>query len=539
MNPLPVAKLLTYASGCCFAARRGIGLLAVGLAVSACAAATTTLPRHHPAAYHYTVNLRRLDAQHRLRVRVDLPPSAAAQATFIMPKLVPGIYGTLNFGQYVTQFAAFDDHNQPLTVTRPDTNSWHIADARRLHHLTYAVRQTWREATQTDKTAYKAAGSSYHADSVFVLNYGSFVGYFDHQPARPYEVKFVRPSGFYGASYLTPLPLTDSTDLVRAPTYPELVDAPVLYARPDTAWLQLGKTRVLLALYDATAPRPYAATLVPTLRRLLTAQQAYLGGKLPVDKYSVLLYRTQGPAGGRLHGEGLEHGHSTLCLAESADRADLNTYVYHVVGHEFFHIITPLGLHSQQIAHFNFRHPVFSQHLWLYEGLTEYETIHVAIREHLETLPEFLAVLSQKAAAMSKFDDTLPLTQLSREAAVRQDQYLNVYQKGALFNLCLDIKLRELSGGKFGTQELTQRLLRRYGAQKSFPDDHFFRVLTHLTYPQLRAFFRTYLEEGHALPLAETLAAVGLTYQPATHQVRVAAHPTAAQLALRRAWIGQ
>ena len=86
---------------------------------------------------------------------------------------------------------------------------------------------------------------------------------------------------------------------------------------------------------------------------------------------------------------------------------------------------------------------------------------------------------------------------------------------------------------------MTRRYSCRYGAQKSFQDDHFFRVLTHLTYPQLRAFFRTYLEEGHALPLAETLAAVGLTYQPATHQVRVAAHPTAAQLALRRAWIGQ
>lgn len=492
------------------------------------------------AGYHYTVNLRRLE-QHRLRVRLVVPPAQASQAVFVFPKQVPGIYGALNFGQYVADFAAFDRHNRPLAVVRQDTNSWGIAEARRLHHLTYTVAATWPEfltAKGKQPPFYRSAGSSYHPDSAFVLNYSTFVGYLDGQAAQPYDVRFTKPAGFYGASFLTPQPVNDSTDVVRASSYPELVDAPVLYARPDTAWLQVGNAKVLVAFYDAHSQQRYAPVLARSLRTMLEAQRAYLGGTLPVTKYSFLLYHTTGPAGAKV-GDGLEHSHSTMCLLQSPDLQAANSFLGDLAAHEFFHIVTPLNIHAEQIEHYDFRHPTFSRHLWFYEGLTEYETIHLPIREKLETLPEFLAVVAGKARAMAQYDDTFPLTQLSQQAPAHQDQYYNFYLKGALFNLCLDVKLRELSGGKLGTQELTQQLLRRYGPHQPFVDDQFFDVLTQLTYPEMRALFRDYLEQGRPLPLAETLAKVGLVYDPQTFKVSVAAHPTPAQLALRQAWIGQ
>ncbi|MBO2033746.1 peptidase M61 [Siccationidurans ginsengisoli] len=492
-------------------------------------------------SYRYEVDLRYLDQQ-RLRVRVTVPSVQAGPAVFVIPKVVPGIYGVQNFGQYVRDVVAFDRQNRPLTVVRQDTNTWTIAETRRLHHLTYSVAPTWAEF-RTGKgqrpVFYRSAGSSYHPDSAFVLNYNTFVGYLEGQPARSYQVRFTKPLGLYGASYLTPEALNDTIDRVRAPTYRELVDAPVLYARPDTAWLRLGKTRVLVALYAGVHQPPYAPAVARSLRTMLEAQQAYLGGTLPVEKYAFLLYhRTQGAAD-RSVSDGLEHSHSTLCLLESPGVGDLNEFVRGIAAHEFFHTVTPLHMHSEEIEHYDFRHPAFSEHLWLYEGLTEYETIHMPIREKLETLPEFIKVLEAKAQAMSKFNDTLALTRLSRQVATRQDQFFNFYLKGALFNLCLDIRLRELSGGRLGTQELTQHLLHRYGPHQPFRDTQLFDVLTQLTYPSMRAFFRDYLEDGRSLPLRETLAKVGLEYDPATHTIRLTAHPTPAQLALRQAWIGQ
>ena len=40
--------------------------------------------------------------------------------------------------------------------------------------------------------------------------------------------------------------------------------------------------------------------------------------------------------------------------------------------HEFFHIVTPLSIHSEEIQYFDFNQPKMSEHLWLYEGSTEY-----------------------------------------------------------------------------------------------------------------------------------------------------------------------
>ncbi|MFD2934986.1 M61 family metallopeptidase [Spirosoma flavum] len=520
----------------------GLSLALLGMALASCTTAKLTRTASGvTTSYHYAVNLRQLE-QHRLRVSVQLPPTRNKQAVFVLPKVVPGIYGTMNFGQYVADFAAFDLQDKPLAVVRQDTNSWAIAEASRLHHLTYTVSQTWEEFSTTKGRVpafYRSAGSSYHPDSAFVLNYSTFIGYLDGQSALPYQVRFTKPTGFYGASYLTPQPLNDTTDVVQAPTYRELVDAPVLYARPDTAWIQLGSTRVLVALYDAAGKQPYAPVLARSLKTMLEAQRAYLGGTLPVEKYTFLIYYNQHQGAGRLVGDGLEHNHSTLCLLESPDRDNLANYVRGIASHEFFHVVTPLNIHARQIEDYDFRRPIFSEHLWLYEGLTEYETIHMPIREKLETLPEFLATLKSKAKAMSQYDDTLSLTQLSRQVSTRQDQFYNFYLKGTLFNLCLDIKLRELSGGKLGTQELIQLLLRRYGPHKPFVDDQLFDSLTQLTFPQMRDFFRDYLESGKPLPLAETLAKVGMAYDAKDYTISLVDHPTPTQLALRRAWIGQ
>jgi predicted metalloprotease with PDZ domain len=42
-----------------------------------------------------------------------------------------------------------------------------------------------------------------------------------------------------------------------------------------------------------------------------------------------------------------------------------------VVSHEFFHIVTPLSIHSKEI-HILIIMTKMSEHLWMYEGVTEY-----------------------------------------------------------------------------------------------------------------------------------------------------------------------
>ena len=514
-------------------------LLVLGLLASGLGACTTVRPVSSPRAYQFTVSLSHL-AGDRLGVVATVPRVRQEQVVFVVPKIVPGIYGAMNFGQYVTDLVALDRRGRALPVQRQDTNSWLIRDARHLHQLRYRVADTWDRFHHVDgepSNFYRSAGSAYQPDSAFVLNYNTFVGYLEGQPPRPYEIRIGKPVGFYGASYLAPQPLNDTLDVVRAPNYRELVDAPVLYARPDTAWLQLGATKVLVAVHATSSPH-YAPVLAASIRQVLAQQRAYLGGTLPVAHYTFLVYHAQGRPGSYM-GDGLEHSHSTLCLMESPALNDLGPFLTQLTSHEFYHTVTPLNVHSQEIEHYDYRRPTLSAHLWLYEGLTEYETLHLPIRAGQQPLPAFLANVAEKIEKMNHFDNTLSFTELSRHAMARQDQYYNFYLKGALFNLCLDVRLRELSGGTMGTQELVQRLLQRYGAHRPFRDDELFDVITQLTYPEMRGFFRDYLEHAQPLPLAETFAKVGLAYQPATQQLQVLAQPTPAQLALRRSWLGQ
>ena len=39
-----------------------------------------------------------------------------------------------------------------------------------------------------------------------------------------------------------------------------------------------------------------------------------------------------------------------------------------IAAHEFFHVVTPLHIHSEIIENFDFETPVPSEHVWLYEG---------------------------------------------------------------------------------------------------------------------------------------------------------------------------
>ncbi len=60
------------------------------------------------------------------------------------------------------------------------------------------------------------------------------------------------------------------------------------------------------------------------------------------------------------------------------------------MAHEFLHILTPLNLHSEIIQPFNFEVPTSSEHIWLYEGVTEWASDIMQMRGGLIGTDEYL-----------------------------------------------------------------------------------------------------------------------------------------------------
>src|SRR5690606_25776361 len=175
----------------------------------------------------------------------------------------------------------------------------------------------------------------------------------------------------------------------------------------------------------------------------------------------------------------------------------------------------PLSIHSEQIADYDFMNPQMSAHLWLYEGCTEYAAHHVQVKEGLMPMKEFLTVMRNKIISASGYDTGIAFTELSKKAlAEHQSQYGNVYLKGALIGMALDLKLRKLSDGAYGIQELMSDLSKAYGSDKPFVDSELFAEIGRVSgYPETTEFLVRYVGNPEPLPFEELLGYAGIMFR--------------------------
>jgi predicted metalloprotease with PDZ domain len=178
------------------------------------------------------------------------------------------------------------------------------------------------------------------------------------------------------------------------------------------------------------------------------------------------------------------------------------------------HILTPLNLHSNLIQPFNFIIPTPSEHIWLYEGVTEWSSDIMQLRAGLISIEEYLGIISGKIIFNDSFAKDVSLTQMSLEAynADVIGEFLNFYHLGALTAAMLDIKLLELSNGTRGLREVFLELLNMYGKYKPFPEDEFFQVIVDITYPEIEQFINSYIKGTEPLPYIEYMEKLGFKY---------------------------
>jgi len=205
-------------------------------------------------------------------------------------------------------------------------------------------------------------------------------------------------------------------------------------------------------------------------------------------------------------------------------------------------VVTPLNIHSEIIQNFNFVTPVPSEHLWLYEGTTEWASDAMQLRGGLKSPDDYLAGVATKIRADKFFDEDYSLSQLALTSysPEGQQQYGNIYQRGALVAGLLDIRLLELSGGEYGLQELVLDLAERFGQDQPFPEDEFFDIVVEMTYPEIAEFFEMYVKTASPLPMEEYYGQLGINMEyddRGRPSFVVDPEPSDAQRGLREAWL--
>lgn len=451
----------------------------------------------------------------KVKVTVDPGSFTAEEVSFYIPKTVPGTYSTDNYGQYVEGLTAYDYEGDEIAVTRADQNTWNIASAKKLDKITYLVNDTFDQESIKKDVVFSPAGTNISKGRNYILNLHGFVGYFTGLKEVPYEISIDVPEGLVSTTSMVQQETSagSAKEVFYAERYFEVIDNPIMYARPNNVSFQISDINVNLAVFSPS--NVYDATdFKDKMEEMMKAQKAFLGDVDSTKEYNIILYLSTMDDEDAAGFGALEHHTSTVVVfPEQMPKESLEEIMVDVVSHEFFHIVTPLNVHSNEIHYFDYNDPKMSEHLWMYEGTTEYFANLFQIQQGLIDESEFYSRIIEKMDNSRAYDDAMSFTEMSANILEDpyKDNYVNVYEKGTLINMCLDIILREQSNGEKGVLWLMKELSDKYDAHTPFEDEKLIPEIVAMTYPEIGTFFKDHVQGSTPIDYTEFLEKVGLT----------------------------
>ena len=302
------------------------------------------------------------------------------------------------------------------------------------------------------------------------------------------------------------------TDKYFASRYFDITDNPMFYGDLDVEEFQVGDIKIVLSVYSPNKVH-LAKDIKETVFKMMKAQKAYLGDINSTRRYDIYLYLSDGSPTAPSGFGALEHHTSTvMVLPEPMQKEAIDEAVIDVVSHEFFHIVTPLSVHSEDVHYFDYNDPTFSKHLWMYEGVTEYFASVFQVNQDLISEDDFYKKIMDKIQSSQSFDDTMSFTTMSENILKSEyaPSYGNVYLKGALIGMCIDILMREASDGQRGILSLMKELSMKYGKNKPFEDDKIIDEIIKMTYPSVAKFLNNHVIGTTPINYQEFFDKVGL-----------------------------
>jgi predicted metalloprotease with PDZ domain len=248
------------------------------------------------------------------------------------------------------------------------------------------------------------------------------------------------------------------------------------------------------------------------MKNVFLATNTFVKG-FPINRYVLLFHFDDISVGA------WEHSYSSEYIFKETELTpQIVQYIGGIAAHEIFHMVTPLNIHSEITEEFNFVTPTPSQHLWLYEGVTEWSSDMIQLRGELITLEEVLALITEKLTYNDQFDKNYSLQKLSLTSYTPEGQkeYVNIYNRGALVPLIMDIFLLEKNGGNRGLREVIVDLTKKYGTDKSFSEANFFTEFVAMTHPEMQAIIDSYIINAEPLPIKAYFNKLGIDYEPET-----------------------
>ena len=443
-------------------------------------------------------------------VTLTVPQLSENDAVFSFVSYAPGVHQPLDFGRFVKMFKVYDKAGKELLTNKISTNDFRILEPTKVSKIIYEIDDSF-DMSAAYHPIYPMSGTGINDDYIILNTHGVF-GYFKNLKNTPIKLK-IKLEGTQKIG--TALNVGDN-GYYEIESFYHLTDSPILIGNKlSYASTIIDKIQVEAYVHSPSGEIT-AQMVLDQASDILNAAKNYIGYS-PVDRYTFLMYFASQKDAQEMpvlqSGGALEHSlSSTYALPDMPQYLPL---LKNIIAHEFMHILSPLHLHSEVIANFDYSNPVSEdQHVWLYEGVTEWVSYIMQVKSGIKTPQNYLNYLSEKANNSENYNAEYSLTRISGEWSTDEGnkQYGNIYQLGALTAAMLDIKLMQLSNGNKGLREVYLNLIKKYGKETPFDNATFFDTLVEMTYPEIADFIENHIKNNTPFDFENEMKSLGIKY---------------------------
>ncbi|HLV79039.1 MAG TPA: PDZ domain-containing protein [Chthonomonadaceae bacterium] len=448
-------------------------------------------------SYHVSPDV----ADKTYHIQMDIPHNREPIVRVQIPVWSPGAYIAGDYAANIADLSATDAAHKPLTVYHPDQNTWEIAaDGADTLSVQYTVKNVDLE---------EADGAPRHGHLTGPRTYLYVVG----RKAEPVALEISDPPGAKAwpvATSLDPVEGGGTVHRFTAPSYDVLADAPVEmgdFAEETFTAADRPHYVVLYGQYDAVDRKK----LVDICRRVAETETAFFGGA-PYHRYIFEFRAAHGRTGG---GGGLEHLGST----EIGTVTVVDDRLRAVIAHEFFHLWNVKRIRPFVLGPFDYVDPPHTNNLWWCEGVTDYYADLLSRRGGLITDDDYLKHLGDTITTLQNNPARLKVSADESSWHVWDANNsqgfggLSYYTKGEMVGLCLDLKIRQVTGGRQSLDDVMRALWAqvKHGDGPGYGEDDIEKTVNRISGQDLSDFYNLAARSHEELPLADCLAYMGLT----------------------------
>ena len=461
-------------------------------------AQSTAIPQgqaNEKPALRYQVDLS--DAKNHY-VQVTLDVSATGKTTELMMAVwTPGSYLVREYAKHIDSMTVTADDGTQLEFAKTRKNRWlvqtpkvkRISVSYRLYCNELSVRTNW-----LDRQFAVLTGAATFMTVPSMLK-------------KPHEVQLVMPTGWTRSA--TSLNVTGKqAHTFFAENFDELVDSPIVAGNIDIFPFSVGGVPHQLVNVGDTGY--WDGTQAATDLTRVVAEQQKLWGVVPYDRYLFLNIICES-------GGGLEHNNSTLIMASRWSFRDKTRYKswLSLASHEFFHTWNVRRLRPKSLVQYDYENEVYTESLWIAEGITSYYQDLVLVRAGLLTQSEYLSKLSANIDSVQRSSgrNLQSLSDSSYDAWIKfyrpdensSNTSVDYYSKGAVVAFLLDAKIRKLTRGKKSLDDVMRTMFESY-AETGYTVADFRETASQVAETDLTDWFHAAVDSTTELDYQDVLA---------------------------------